>query len=175
MYWAEEASKVSIGGGGSCDPLPRRWKELHTEATMTEENCAWRLGCRTRSSVTEEALVLCVCGGGRSRGSIGGGGRSCTRVDCSGSRGGVEGWFYGCCKRKLLVGSIVLFNWTKLQKFGQVASFELSVRPRCPTPRFRQVLRRHFTEACCLVDTWGARASPRLTRVPRRVPGHLFK
>ncbi|RRT35746.1 hypothetical protein B296_00052069 [Ensete ventricosum] len=34
--WVEEASDVSVGGGGSYGPLPRWWKELHMEATTAE-------------------------------------------------------------------------------------------------------------------------------------------
>ncbi|RRT85860.1 hypothetical protein B296_00007582 [Ensete ventricosum] len=34
--WAKEASDVSIGGRGSSNPLPRRWKELHTKAVVAK-------------------------------------------------------------------------------------------------------------------------------------------
>lgn len=33
---AKKALDVSTGDGESCGPIPRRWKELHTEATMAE-------------------------------------------------------------------------------------------------------------------------------------------
>ncbi|RWW72078.1 hypothetical protein BHE74_00020140 [Ensete ventricosum] len=57
--WVEKTSNVSISGGRSCNPIPRQWKELCTEAMATEGT--------VHASYTIETFGLLVDG----RGSVG--------------------------------------------------------------------------------------------------------
>lgn len=97
-------------GGGSFRGV-RRWRtKLRASLLIVEgvaygsnnreRNYARRLGRQTCSLATKEALVLCIVSGGRGRGSISGGGRSCIRVDSSGLCRGARHGFYGYNKRK---------------------------------------------------------------------------
>ncbi|RRT44618.1 hypothetical protein B296_00055639 [Ensete ventricosum] len=36
--WVEEDSEVYVSGGGSCGPLPRRWKELRTKVRLSDQS-----------------------------------------------------------------------------------------------------------------------------------------
>ncbi|RWW14226.1 hypothetical protein GW17_00022018 [Ensete ventricosum] len=68
--WAEEALDMSIGGRGRCDPLPRRWKELHMEATTVEGIAHESYTFGLVHQRTKEVSILCIDGGGSDKGSI---------------------------------------------------------------------------------------------------------
>ncbi|RRT61999.1 hypothetical protein B296_00023889 [Ensete ventricosum] len=97
--WQDEAVEVPIDSGGSCGPLPRWWRELHTEATMGM-NHTRMLVCRTRSLTTKEASMLCDSCRGNNKGSVDGRGKSCARVYGLGSHRDARGGFYEDSKRK---------------------------------------------------------------------------
>lgn len=58
MSWAEKASDVFVDNGGSCNIIPRRWKELHTKSASGVYGLE-------STATTEGESILCVNNGSK--------------------------------------------------------------------------------------------------------------